>query len=131
MSSKPQILVAEDDFDDRYIMIETFREIGFDHLKIVEDGSLVIDYLKDCGSEFIKLIVLDLNMPKLGGTCTLRKLKEDLEFKNIPVIIFSTSINEIERDICMNLGANDYIMKPHMHQEYVETCKRFHEFTFR
>ena len=131
MDIKPQILVAEDDFEDRYIMTETFKDLGFDRLKIVEDGSLVIEYLTEEGSEYIKLIVLDLNMPKLSGTGTLRKLKENAQFENIPVIIFSTSINEIEKSICMDLGAKDYIIKPSMHQEYVATCKKFHEFTLQ
>ena len=131
MSQKPQILVAEDDFEDRYIMTETFKEMGFDRLKIVENGTLIIDYLTEDGVESVKLIVLDLNMPKLGGTGTLRKLKENSQFQNIPVIIFSTSINELEKDICMHLGAEEYIMKPSMHLEYVETCKKFHEFTLQ
>ncbi len=129
MSHKPQILVAEDDFDDRYIMTETFREIGFDRLKIVEDGTLIMEYLTVEGVEAVKLIVLDLNMPKLGGTGTLSKLKENSEFQNIPVIIFSTSVNIVEKDICMKLGAQEYIMKPSAHTDYIETCRKFHKFT--
>lgn len=120
------ILIADDDLDDRLLMAQTFKEIGFDGVEFAEDGTIVIDYLLKQGAQAITLIILDLNMPRLNGTQTLRMLKTDMRFQEIPVIIFSTSVNAIERDICMGLGAQEYITKPLRYSEYLETCRKFH-----
>jgi CheY-like chemotaxis protein len=126
-SQTPRILIADDDFEDRFMMTETFNELERgDAIHLVEDGLEVIQYLGANGAEKIKLIVLDLNMPRLNGTETLRMLKDNRKTTEIPVIIFSTSVNEIEKSICMKLGATEYITKPAKHSEYIQTCKKFY-----
>lgn len=125
MNTTLQILIAEDDYEDHFIMAETFKELGNDNAIIfVEDGIALIEYLSDKGVEGIGLVVLDLNMPRLNGTETLRVLKSNELHNKIPVIIFSTSINEIEKNNCLQLGAQDYITKPSKYYEYIDTCKR-------
>ncbi len=127
MSSLPYILIADDDFEDRYIMSETFRELGCPvAIHMVEDGTKVIEYLSEQEADMVKLIVLDLNMPRLSGTETLRVLKNNPGYKAIPVMIFSTSVNEIEKRICLDLGAKEYITKPTKYAEYVQICKKFY-----
>jgi CheY-like chemotaxis protein len=74
------------------------------------------------------LIVLDLNMPKLNGTQTLERLKKDRRFSDIPVIIYSTSINVLEKEKCMLLGAHSYITKPISYSQSIDTAKVFLEF---
>ena len=69
------------------------------------------------------LIVLDLNMPILNGTQTLRKIKEDDRFREIPVVIYSTSVNSIEKEECFKLGALDYLVKPSSFSDSVEIAK--------
>jgi len=57
-------------------------------------------------------ILLDLNMPKKDGREVLKELKQHPVFKKIPVIVFTTTKNEIEIKRCYELGANSYIVKP-------------------
>jgi len=124
MTTKPVILVAEDDNEDRRIMEDAFREIGHEGMiKILEDGIELINYLKKETSSGIKLIVLDLNMPLLNGTEVLRLLKQNNSCKAIPVIIFSTSLNNIEKRLCLELGAREYITKPSNYSDYIQTCR--------
>ena len=95
-----KILFADDDEEDQLILRDAFREIGFpDTLQFVNNGEQVIEYLQSLAhsEQMPCLIVLDLNMPKMNGTETLHVLKNTVEYENIPVIIFSTSINERER----------------------------------
>lgn len=123
----PVILVAEDDAEDRFFMAQTFKELGMDGIKFVDDGTGVIAHLDETDKNSIKLIILDLNMPKLNGTETLRLLKQSAAYQHIPVIIFSTSMNTTEKGICMALGAREYVVKPFSYNEYVNLCRRFYE----
>lgn len=127
MSHKPLILIAEDDLEDQFIMGQTFAELGYkDVIRFAEDGSMLLDLLLQINHEDVRLIILDLNMPRLNGTETLRIIKNHPDYKDIPVIIYSTSINEIEKSNCMRLGARDYLTKPSQYKEYLETCKQFY-----
>ena len=68
------------------------------------------------------LIVLDLNMPAIDGFETLKKLKDHSEYKHIPVIIYTTSRNEAEKERCIQAGAIDYISKPDSYQGHIAVC---------
>ena len=70
------------------------------------------------------IVVLDLNMPRLNGTETLRLIRANDHLKDISVIIYSTSINPLEKEKCMRLGANDYITKPLSYKESTFTARK-------
>jgi len=118
--NKQPILIAEDDADDRYLLQTAFSEIGFsDNIDFVENGIEVLNYLdniyKSNNMEMKALpgfILLDLNMPKKDGREVLKELKQHPVFKKIPVIVFTTTKNEIEIKRCYELGANSYVVKP-------------------
>jgi CheY-like chemotaxis protein len=123
-----KILLADDDPDDRAIMKDAmdsleagnvlcFAENGEQALSILHHG-----YRPDNRPS---LIILDLNMPRMNGTETLRRLKTDERFNKIPVIIFSTSVNPLEKEKCMLLGAHSYITKPVSFKESMDTAKAF------
>jgi CheY-like chemotaxis protein len=127
-TGNPHILIAEDDSEDRFIMSECFRDMGRDHCAhFAEDGILLMQYLEAVDASDINLVVLDLNMPRLNGTETLRALKSSPAYRHIPVIIFSTSINEIEKAACMELGALEYMTKPTKWNEYMTACRQLLE----
>jgi CheY-like chemotaxis protein len=64
-------------------------------------------------------------MPRLNGTQTLRIIKKDSRYKNIPVYIYSTSLNPIEKDECIMMGAQDYIIKPISYAESLKVAQLF------
>lgn len=114
---RPPILIAEDDADDRFLLQTAFVENGYtDAINFVENGVDVINYLRGLadGSKaaYPSFILLDLNMPKKNGREVLKEIKEHAEWKKIPVIIFTTTKNELEINRCYELGANSYIVKP-------------------
>ena len=118
--NKQPILIAEDDADDRYLLQTAFSEIGFsEQIDFVENGIEVFTYLENIyannNMEMKALpgfILLDLNMPKKDGREVLKELKQHPVFKKIPVIVFTTTKNEIEIKRCYELGANSYVVKP-------------------
>ncbi len=127
MASKPKIFIAEDDLEDQLIMNQTFTQLGYtDSIQFAGDGAALLELLLTTEIKDIGLIVLDLNMPRLNGTETLRTIKNNPDYSHIPVIIYSTSVNEIERRHCIDLGAVEYITKPSQYMEYLETCKKFY-----
>jgi len=129
MNSAVKILLADDDPEDRMIMSETFGELQLsDVIHFVESGENIVAYLNEASESVLPtLIVLDLNMPKMNGTQTLKLLKEDERYKHIPVIIFSTSINPMEKQECMQLGAISYVVKPVTYKECITTARSFYE----
>jgi CheY-like chemotaxis protein len=58
------------------------------------------------------LILLDLNLPKTDGREVLRRIKQDDNLKKIPVVVFTTSNNPKDIEVCYQYGANSYIVKP-------------------
>jgi CheY-like chemotaxis protein len=116
---KTFILIAEDDADDRFLLQTAFEEKGFqDKIEFVENGVELLKYLemirlKDSDdSVFPGFIMLDLNMPKKSGREALQELKQHPVFKSIPVIVYTTTKNEMEIRRCYELGANSYVVKP-------------------
>lgn len=135
--SKAYILVAEDDADDRFLLETAFAEKGYtETLVFVENGVELMEFLKNLLTDPIRtgdmpgFILLDLNMPKKDGREVLKELKEDLRFKKIPVVVFTTTKNETEINRCYELGANTYIVKPVGFESLLKTIEDIRSYWF-
>lgn len=105
---KPLILIIEDD--------ATFRSILFELLEL-EDYNVVSAENGFLGLQLAQtlqpnLILSDINMPKLDGYGVLKKLRGDLTTAKIPFIFLTAQTDSINRHQAMQLGANDYLIKP-------------------
>lgn len=106
------VLMADDDEDDRVLMGEAFKDnCNCIDLQFVQDGAELLEFLQSPAIH-PDLIILDLNMPRMGGVEVLEKIKNDDELKKIPVIIFTTTEEEdaLMKTYCK--GANSFIRKP-------------------
>lgn len=115
----PHILIAEDDPDDRRLALEAAAEGQLKvRLEFVEDGEELLDFLGRqvaLGAEhgqMPRLILLDLNMPRIDGREALRAIKMDPHLRNIPVVVLSTSSSEKDISSTYDLGVNSFIVKP-------------------
>jgi two-component system response regulator len=123
---KKGIMLVDDDPEDREEFSDVYlAQFPGETLFFAENGEQALGLLDELAQQKkeLCLIVLDLNMPILNGTQTLRKIKEDERFKEIPVVIYSTSINSIEKEECFKLGALDYLVKPSSFSDSVEIAK--------
>jgi len=128
MNEYKPILLVDDDEEDRMLIQEAFDEIGApDVVHYEANGEDALSYLERSAEALPNLIVLDLNMPRMNGTQTLRHLKSDERYKHITVIIYSTSVNPMERETCLSLGAHSYVVKPTLYQESLATVAQFHQ----
>jgi CheY-like chemotaxis protein len=117
--------MVDDDPEELTLIEEALLDVG-QKVHYEENGVEALKYLDKC-QELPCLIVLDLNMPKLNGTETLLHLKSNDKYKDITIVIYSTSVNTIEKDNCMNLGAHSYLVKPLSYAETLSTAKYFAE----
>lgn len=126
MNEYKPILLVDDDEEDRMLILEAFNEIGApDAVHFETNGEEAITYLENNPDRLPTLIILDLNMPRMNGTQTLRYLKSNERYRDITVIIYSTSVNPLERQTCMELGAHSYVVKPALYQESLATVSHF------
>jgi CheY-like chemotaxis protein len=133
MQNEYQILVVDDDHDDHLIMFDYFKDAGIqDKVTFVDNGKKAMEYLEgiEDESKLPRLVIMDLNMPIQNGTQTLLQMKESTRFRNIPVIIFSTSENDTEKRKCLSFGALDYMVKPVTYAEGQALIKKFSSFIF-
>lgn len=112
MSRTIRIFVVDDDLDDTEIFQEVLSFIDPTiQCSTAENGRDALDKLSRV--TFIPdLIFLDLNMPRMDGKECLRKLKENLLLRNIPVIIYTTSSQSKDIEETMKAGAIKFITKP-------------------
>ena len=107
------ILWADDDPDDIALMRDVLEGMNTQHAIVeVDNGKKVLEFLQHKPAwELPCLIVLDMNMPVLSGRETLVLLKQDPVFKNLPVVVFTTSSSPLDKVFCQQYGA-EMITKP-------------------
>ena len=107
-----RIVLADDDNDDRELFKEAVEEAALNiNLDFAEDGRCLLNLLNN-EKHIPDLIFLDLNMPHKNGMECLAEIRKNINLKNVPVIIYSTSSSIKDIDESYNLGANLYVKKP-------------------
>lgn len=107
-------LIVDDDIDDRTLFCEAITEINPQFECYSEsNGRLLLSKLET--NEFVRpdIIFLDINMPVMNGWEVLEKLKLDEKYKDIPVIIYSTSGLEKDFNKAQRYGALSFLIKPY------------------
>ena len=107
------VVVAEDDEDDRLLIEEAFRaNCQCLTLHFTKDGVELLEYLTTNEVSKPCLILIDLNMPRMGGIEAVEKIKSNDKLKDIPIIVLTTSNDEDTIALSYCSGANSYIRKP-------------------
>jgi CheY-like chemotaxis protein len=114
------ILLVEDSPEDFEATERAFRRSGLKNpIYRCADGDEALDYLYRRGAYADPasaprpgIILLDLNLPGTDGREVLETVKRDDSFKQIPVIVLTTSSDERDVQACYSAGANSYIQKP-------------------
>jgi two-component system response regulator len=125
------ILLVEDNPDDEALTLRAFDKSNI-HNKVVvkRDGAEALAYLfpgegegEGDGAPTPALILLDLNLPKVGGLEVLRRMRADERTQMIPVVVLTSS--KLEEDVLVSYrnGANAYVRKPVKFSEFTEAVK--------
>jgi len=126
------ILLVEDNPDDAELTRIAFAQAGLDYrLEVVRDGAQALDYLFARGAyanrrdaELPAVVLLDLNLPKLGGREVLQAIRTHETTRTLPVVVLTTSNERFDIDACYALGANRYIRKPVDFEQFVLAVKQ-------
>ncbi len=119
-NSKLLILIAEDNRDHANLLVMELKDIGISekNILVVRDGREALNFLlnqegrNSQEKQLPSVILLDLKMPRINGFEFLKTMREEDDLEKIPVIVLTTTMNELERSKASELGAYDYIVKP-------------------
>lgn len=126
------ILLVEDSMDDAELTIRELKKHKMaNNLFHVTDGEQALDFIFATGQFFgkrdvlqrPKLILLDIQMPKLNGIEVLKRIKEDKLARFTPVVILTSSRENPDIKKCYELGVNSYIVKPVSFEGFAEAIK--------
>lgn len=123
MNKMVDILLVEDNDEDAELAIRVLKKNNLPiNLLRLQDGEEALDFIysEDFNINLLKVILLDIKMPKVDGLEVLRKIKSDAAKKSIPVVLLTSS--KEERDIVESykLGVNAYVVKPVEFEEFVK-----------
>ena len=115
-----EILLVEDTAADAELTTRALHKRNLaNHLVWVKDGAEALDFIFATGAyagrdiqNSPKVILLDLRLPKVSGVEVLRRIKGDARTRAIPVVVLTSSREDIDLAACYALGVNSYITKP-------------------
>ncbi|ADB40508.1 response regulator [Spirosoma linguale] len=119
----PAVWVVDDDEDDRLFISSAFEDVERPVSVItLTDGDQLLPELASC-ERLPQLILLDINMNRQNGFDTLTQLRSTPTFAHLPVVMFSTSSDNIDRQRSLALGANQFMTKPANYNQLVSVVK--------
>jgi len=132
------ILLADDDEEDRMLACDALTESRLSNeIYCVTDGEDLMDYLQRRGRYTSPalaprpgLILLDLNMPKKDGREALREIKSDLNLRQIPVVVMTTSKAHEDIFHSYDSGASSFISKPVSFEGLIDVMKGLGKYWF-
>jgi CheY-like chemotaxis protein len=131
MSVLGRILLVEDDPNDVELTLAALDEFNLaNEVVVASDGEQALDYLYYRGNfrrrahENPSVLLLDLKLPKVDGREVLKQIKSDENLKMIPVVVLTSSHEEIDMVASYALGVNAYVVKPVDFHEFVNAVKQ-------
>jgi CheY-like chemotaxis protein len=109
------ILLVEDNQVDIDLTLLAFARIKFNKpVQIARDGNEMLDIIEqwNIGAPLPQLILLDIKLPKVSGLEVLKIIKQSKKIQHVPVVMLTSSSNEVDLQTAYELGANSYLIKP-------------------
>jgi two-component system chemotaxis response regulator CheY len=118
----PTILVVEDSPAMRQLLSFAMKRVPGSKVIEATDG---VDALKKLSSAKIDIIIADINMPIMDGLKLLSLVRDNVTYKDIPVIIVTTEGADEDRKKALAIGANAYLTKPIQTQELIKLVSQY------
>lgn len=120
--SLPHIVFAEDNPDHAFLI----RRVLEPHCQLTyaSDGEQLLETLNAWMDELPRLVLIDVNLPRLSGLEVLERLRAKPEWRTVPMVIFSTSKLRLEVERALQSGANSFVVKPAKFANFREVLER-------
>ncbi len=126
------ILIVEDNSSDEELTLRALKKSNIGNkVVVVRDGSAALEYLFARGAyaerdtkDLPQVVLLDLNLPKMGGLDVLRAIRADERTKILPVVILTSSKEDKDLVAGYESGANSYIVKPVDFTQFAEAVRQ-------
>ncbi|PLX72161.1 MAG: response regulator [Desulfuromonas sp.] len=115
------VLVVEDSPTMRQLIVFALKRIRGLNITEANDG---VDGLKKISAEKFDLILTDINMPIMDGLKLVSLVRNDPNYKEVPIVIITTEGANEDKERAMAIGANDYITKPIQTTKIIDVTKR-------
>ncbi len=104
-----KVLLVDDDLRNSFALSKVLRRAGLD-VVMAENGQVALDRLDNDGD--IELVLMDVMMPVMDGYEATARIREQIRFKDLPVVALTAKAMVEDRAKCIQVGANDYLAKP-------------------
>lgn len=120
------ILIIEDNPSDLELSLHALRKYNLtNNIEVVRDGAEALKTLfQNDARQYPKVILLDLNLPKISGLDVLRRIKSEPKTNSIPVVVMTSSREDKDLDKCYDLGVNSYVVKPVDFRQFTDAIQQ-------
>ncbi|MBA2479333.1 MAG: response regulator [Planctomycetes bacterium] len=129
---KPHVLMVDDNPGDLQMIEEAFKDSRIDvSFHSARHAAEALEHLtrhEVCGTPLPDVVILDLNMPGLGGRDIISIMRGDRAWKHIPIVVFSGDASIDAQRTCQELGAHEVVVKPGTYSKYLSLVQRLPRF---
>lgn len=134
------LLLVEDTESDAQVLITTLEKMAssITNVKVAKNGAEAIEFLSQIpptkgkyADDLPRLILLDLNMPRMDGFQFLQHVKAHRVLRSIPIVVFAADNDEKTVKRCFELGANGFLFKPVDYAGYKKVIDEIHQYWFQ
>jgi CheY-like chemotaxis protein len=126
------ILLVEDNLQDEMLTLRALKKINLaNRIDVARDGQQALDYIfregefaGREGTDLPTVVLLDINLPRVGGLDVLARIRADPRTRLLPVVLLTSSDEERDRLRGYQSGANRFVRKPVDSAEFMETVSR-------
>ena len=120
-----EVLLIEDNASDAELTIRELKKHNMaNNLVHLKNGEEALDFIFGTGEQYSpKVVLLDIQMPKVNGIEVLQKIKSDPRTRLVPVVMLTSSKEDPDIQKCYELGANSYIVKPVNFEGFAQAIK--------
>lgn len=107
--NQKHVLIVDDDLRNVYALLNVLESKGL-KVSVARDGIEALEVLKK--DKTIELVLMDIMMPRMDGFEAIKRIREDLKLKKLPVVAVTAKAMKGDQEKCFDVGANDYLPKP-------------------
>ncbi len=133
--SKHVILIEDNSDDIELIKMALNMCKDIEHVRVFQDGEQALDFLSSLQPEYMRpnnvnigLIILDFKIPKISSIEVLKYIRKNTVTQKCPVVIFTSSNEEVDIHLSYENGANSYVLKPVNAGEFEDVVKKITEY---